>query len=125
MELILLVVLMGIVSIIAYNAIRKKNDKPLLEKTMSINPNAVVKQPDDSTHQSTFKPQYHSKPCVMASILRVVGVINAFGGIILGFYMEFGLIIDLAVVFSGLMGCLFCFALAKCVDAAHEYLNKY
>lgn len=117
---------MIVISIIAYNVVKKSKDKPLLERTMSIDPNAVVEQSENSTTPSISRPLYQYKPCVMATILRLVGAINAFAGIILGLVCgnEFGIFIGIAVVFSGLMGCLFCLAFAKCVDAAHEYLNR-
>lgn len=126
MELIILVILLVVVSIIAYNAVKTKNNKPLLEKTMSIDPNAEVKKDAITDDSAVTSSQFEYKPCFMVTLLRIVGVINAFGGIILGIVCgdEFGILIAVAVIFSGLMGWLFCFAFAKCVEAANKYLES-
>lgn len=124
MELVILVILIIIVSIIAYNAVRSNNNKPLLEKTRSIDSNEEVEIDEKITPSTVDSSQFEHQPCILAIILRIVGIINALGGLILGIVCgdEFGAMIAVAVVFSGLMGCIFCFAFAKCVDAADKYL---
>lgn len=80
--------------------------------------------------------------CALATALRVIGVLNIIGGVIIGFnlYEEkitrpdrlFGtwttthhhpemLIFG---ILSGIFACIICFALAKCVQAATVYLNS-
>ena len=114
-----------VVSIIAYNTV-KSNNTPSLEKTRSIDPNAEVKNDEMINSSEETNSQFEYKPCILSIILRIVGIINALGGLILGFVCgdEFGAMIAVAVVFSGLMGCIFCFAFAKCVDAADKYLES-
>ena len=53
---------------------------------MSIDPNDVEKQSKNLTTPSISRHLYQYKPCVMATILRLVGAINAFAGIILGLF---------------------------------------
>ncbi|WP_289754801.1 hypothetical protein [Muribaculum intestinale] len=75
--------------------------------------------------------------CVLATALRVIGVLNVIGGIIMGYnlckevrprrywsdtiYHYDVLIIG---IFVGVAACIICFALAKCVQAATTYLNS-
>lgn len=118
-KIIIIVVLLIIVGIIAYNAYSKKN---LPER------GTVISNSDDVSEAKTNNAieLNSTKPCALTVILQIIGIINAFGGFILGLICgdEFGILIAIAVVFSGLMGCLFCFAFAKCVDAADKYLKS-
>lgn len=61
----------------------------------------------------------------LATTLRVVGVLNVIGGTIYGYnacYKDaLGLI---CFVIVGVIGCIICFALAKCVQAATVFLNS-
>lgn len=61
----------------------------------------------------------------LATTLRVIGVLNIIGGIVYGYnacYKDaLGLI---CFVIVGIIGCIICFALAKCVQAATVYLNS-
>ncbi len=61
----------------------------------------------------------------LATTLRVIGVLNIIGGIIYGYnvcYKDALGLLCFAIV--GLIGCIVCFALAKCVQAATVYLNS-
>lgn len=72
----------------------------------------------------------------LATTLRVIGVLNVIGGIILGFnlcgrhgmfaskYGDENAVGLIFFVISGIIGCIICFALAKCVQAATIYLNS-
>uniref|UniRef100_A0AAU8AW88 TM2 domain-containing protein n=1 Tax=Dulem virus 40 TaxID=3145758 RepID=A0AAU8AW88_9CAUD len=61
----------------------------------------------------------------LATALRVIGVLNIIGGVVYGYnacYKDaLGLI---CFVIVGVIGCIICFALAKCVQAATVYLNS-
>lgn len=61
----------------------------------------------------------------LATTLRVIGALNIIGGIVYGYnacYKDaLGLI---CFVIVGIIGCIICFALAKCVQAATVYLNS-
>lgn len=91
--------------------------------------------------EQTNNPQQKTN-CALATALRVIGVLNVIGGIIVGIshYEEniarpdklFGtwttthyhpemLILG---ILGGVFGCIICFALAKCVQAATIYLNS-
>ncbi len=66
----------------------------------------------------------------LATVLRVIGVLCIIGGFGTGmdFYFhgafrgDFGIIIPFTL--AGVMSCVICFALAKCVQAATIYLNS-
>lgn len=63
--------------------------------------------------------------CALATALRVIGALNVIGGIVYGYnacYKDALGLLYFAVV--GLIGCIVCFALAKCVQAATVYLNS-
>lgn len=61
----------------------------------------------------------------LATTLRMLGVLNVIGGIVYGYNVCYkdalGLI---CFVLAGVVGCIICFALAKCVQAATVYLNS-
>lgn len=76
-----------------------------------------------------------SDKCTLATTLRIIGVINVLGSIILGFNLcgQGGMLASrydenpvglICFVISGIVGCIICFALAKCVQAATKYLNS-
>lgn len=117
-ELLILTALLIVVGIVGYNAFRKKDDKPTLEKT------TVTEV--QSTEPLMEDKDYVYKPCALATILRIIGVVNVFAGLILGLVSaeELGGLVVVVMIFTGVMGCLFCYAFAKCVDAAHKYLNS-
>lgn len=61
----------------------------------------------------------------LATTLRMIGVLNIIGGIVYGYnacYKDALGLLCFAIV--GLIGCIVCFALAKCVQAATVYLNS-
>lgn len=80
--------------------------------------------------------------CALATTLRVIGVLNIIGGIIIGLnlYEEKVTRPDklfdswthtyhhpemlISGIIAGIFGCIICFALAKCVQAATVYLNS-
>lgn len=62
---------------------------------------------------------------VLATTLRVIGALNIIGGIVYGYnacHKDALGLMCFAIV--GLIGCIICFALAKCVQAATVYLNS-
>lgn len=74
--------------------------------------------------------------CALATALRVIGVLNIIGGVVLGFNMcgRHGMFASkygdenaaglFCFIMFGIIGCVVCFALAKCVQAATVYLNS-
>lgn len=67
--------------------------------------------------------------CTLATSLRVIGVLSIIGGFGTGmdfyngvFRGEVGIVISCTL--AGIMSCLICFAIAKCVQAATVYLNS-
>lgn len=76
-----------------------------------------------------------SDNCALATALKVIGFLNIIGGLIVGINLcgedcLFGGRYDandwgiLFFIVSGIIGCIICFALAKCVRAATKYLNQ-
>lgn len=72
----------------------------------------------------------------LSTALRVIGVLNVIGGIIAGINLSKEVLkgrywsetiyhpdILIGCIFLGIVGCVFCFALAKCVLAAAAYLS--
>lgn len=121
MEIGLLIGLIAIISIIAYAVAKMKDKKPVLEKTMSIDPTSEGESIE--VHSSE---NFKQESSTLATVLRIIGCLNGFGGVVLGLAAgyDLGVWTAIVVIYSGIMGCVFCFAFAKCVDAAHEYLNK-
>lgn len=76
-----------------------------------------------------------SNNCALATTLKVIGLLNIVGGLIVGInlcgedclfgdrYEANGWGIFFFIV-AGIIGCIICFALAKCVKAATKYLNS-
>ena len=73
--------------------------------------------------------------CGLATALRIIGIINIIGSIILGFNLcgQGGILANrydenpvglICFVVSGIIGCIICYTLAKCVHAATVYLNS-
>lgn len=121
---IILLALLLFVGFIAYSTVRnRKSGRATLEHTMSFDPAAVV---EPTQLASMPNPNFAYKPCALAVTLRIVGAISIFAALILGVVLadDFGWTISIAVILSGCFGCLFCYALAKCVDAADKYLNR-
>lgn len=124
-KLIILPILLIVVGFIIFSIIqnRKREKKELLAKTRSFDPSAEV-EPIESAPTSSDIPH---DSCALATTLRIVGVVNVFAALIIGLVLadDFGWIISIAAILSGCLGCLFCYALAKCVDAADKYLNSH
>lgn len=84
-----------------------------------------------------IKPTSHksSDYSALGQVLRIIGFLNIIGGFIVGInlcgedclfgnrYSANGWGIILFVI-SGIIGCIICLALAKCVDAATKYLKS-
>ncbi len=122
--LIILLALLLFVGFIAYSIVRnRKSGRATLERTMSFDPASVAEPTQLASMPNT---DFAYEPCALAVTLRIVGVINIFAALILGFVLadDFGWVIFIAIIISGCFGSLFCYALAKCVDAAHKYLNS-
>ena len=124
-SLVILIVLLLVVGVIGYSVVRnrKSSARPLLAKTRSFDPSAAV-EPIESAPTSSDIPH---DSCALATTLRIVGVVNVFAALIIGLVLadDFGWVISIAAILSGCLGCLFCYALAKCVDAADKYLNSH
>lgn len=124
-KLIILPILLIFVGFIIFSIIqnRKREKKELLAKTCSFDPSAEV-EPIESAPTSSDIPH---NSCALATTLRIVGVVNVFAALIIGLVLadDFGWVISIAAILSGCLGCLFCYALAKCVDAADKYLNSH
>lgn len=100
---------------------RKVQRAEPLKKTLTFAPSSDA-QPSTST---TSDLPHNS--CALATALRIVGVANILAALIIGLVLadDFSWVISIAVILSGGLGCLFCYALAKCVDAADKYLNSH
>lgn len=124
-KLIILSILLIFVGFIIFSIIqnREREKKELLAKTRSFDPSSEAK-PTESTLTTSGFPH---ESCALATTLRVVGAVNVFAALIIGLVLadDFGWIISIVAILSGCLGCLFCYALAKCVDAADKYLNSH
>ena len=125
-QFVILSILLIFVGFIGFNVFRnrKSNGTANLEKTLSFDPISDV---EPIQRASTPNPDFTYKPCALAVTLRIVGVVNVFAALILGLVLseDFGWVISIAAILSGCLGCLFCYALAKCVEAADKYLNSH
>lgn len=123
-EFAILIVLLLIVAFIGFNVLRnrKSGEEATLEKTMSFDPSKDVE-----TIQNVSSINSPNKSCALATTLRVIGVINIFAALILSLVVSenFGWIYSIAVIVSGCLGGIFCYALAKCVEAADKYLKQH
>lgn len=124
-KLIILPILLIVVGFIIFSIIqnRKREKKELLGKTMSFDPSAEA----ESIESASTSSDIPHDSCALATTLRIVGFVNVFAALIIGLVLadDFGWIISIAAILSGCLGCLFCYALAKCVDAADKYLNSH
>ena len=124
-SLFILLILLLFVGIIGFSVARnrKSTARPLLAKTRSFDPSAET-EPIESTSSTC---DFLHDSCALATALRIVGVVNIFAALIIGGVLvdDFGWVISIAAILSGCLGCLFCYALAKCVDAADRYLNTH
>lgn len=124
-KLIILSILLIVVGFIIFSIVKnqKRGKKELLERAMPLNPSSEA-EPIESPLASCDAP--HGS-CALATTLRIVGVANVFAALIIGLVLadDFGWVISIAAILSGCLGCLFCYALAKCVDAADKYLNSH
>lgn len=124
-QAIIIVFLLAFVGFIGYSVVRnrKPTATPNLAKTLSFDPSSEVEPVQEASPVSDFP---HDS-CALATTLRIVGVVNVFAALIIGLVLadDFGWIISIAAILSGCLGCLFCYALAKCVDAADKYLNNH
>ena len=123
-EFAILIVLLLIVAFIGFNVWRnrKSGNEAILEKTMSFDPSK-----DTAPIQNGSSINSPNKSCALVTTLRVIGVINIFAALIFSLVVSenFGWLYSVAVSVSGCLGCLFCYALAKCVDAADKYLKNH
>lgn len=122
-EIIILIVLLAAVGFIFANIVRNRGKQSATpEKTMSFNSEIDAVLP-----QSTPPTEFEYKQCALAVTLRIIGVINIFASLIIAMICgnEYGWIIAMVAIFSGCLGCIFCYALAKCVDAADRYLKNH
>lgn len=116
-------ILLVIVGFIFVSVIRSRSkNRATLTKTMSFNPETDVAIP-----QSTLCSEFRHSPCALATALRAVGIINIVASFIIAMICgsEYGSLIAFIAILSGCLGGLFCYALAKCVDAADHYLNNH
>lgn len=116
------IILLVVVGLIFVSIIRNHSkSRATLTKTMSFNP-----ETDIAVSQSS--PTYVGhESCVLATTLRIIGVVNVVASFIIALVCssEYGSIIAFIAILSGCLGCLFCYALAKCVDAADHYLKNH
>lgn len=92
----------------------------------------------DNKEEVYIEPAADSAPYPMSGLgvaVRIIGIINVIIGCILGFVLcgqegmfsngydenPMGLIL---FIISGIIVCIICFALARCVDAADKYLKS-
>lgn len=126
-KLLILLILLLFVGFIIFNIVRnrQRESRTPFEKTVSVDPIGRDESMPQRTPSVSSDPEYNS--CALAITLRIVGVINVFAALIFSLVLaeDFGWIISIAVILSGCLGCLFCYALAKCVDAADKYLNNH
>lgn len=62
---------------------------------------------------------------ILATVLRVIGVLDILGALILASgFEESGAPIICGIIVMGMTGAVFCFAIAKCVEAAEKILNS-
>lgn len=124
-SLIILFILLLFVGIIGYSVLRRRKStaRPLLAKTRSFDHSSEA-EPIESTSTTSDLPH---NSCALATTLRIIGVVNVLAALIIGIVLadDFSWGISTAVILSGGLGCLFCYALAKCVDAADKYLNSH
>jgi len=124
-EIIILIVLLAVVGIIIANIVRNRGKQPAtLEKTKSFNPENDVAL---SQEQTTTTSEFEYKPCILAQTLRIIGIVEIFASLIIVLICgsEYGWLISIVAILSGCLACLFCYALAKCVDAADHYLKNH
>ncbi|MCM1066383.1 MAG: hypothetical protein NC418_02265 [Muribaculaceae bacterium] len=122
-ELIILIVLLAVVGFIVASIVRNRGKQSAtLEKNMSFNP-----ETDTVLSQSTTPSEFEHKQCALAVTLRIIGVINIFASFIIAMICgnEYGWLIAIVAILSGCLGGLFCYAIAKCVDAADHYLKNH
>lgn len=123
-EFAILIVLLLIVAFIGFNVLRNRRStgEATLEKTMSFD---LSKDAEPMQNSSSINTP--NKSCALATTLRVIGVINIFAALILSLVVSenFGWLYSIAVILSGGFGGIFCYALAKCVDAADKYLKQH
>lgn len=75
-----------------------------------------------------------SDKCGLATALKIIGLLNIVGGFVVGIFLcgEDGIFGNryeangwgiFFFIISGIIYCIICFALVKCVQAANKYLN--
>lgn len=124
-EAVILVALLAFVGAIGFNIVRNRNKQPMeLDRTMSFNPKTEVTSPQG---QSTPTSEFKHRPCALAQTLRIIGIFNIFASLIIAMVggNDYGWLIAIVAIAAGCLGVLFCYALAKCVDAADHYLKNH
>lgn len=120
-ELFILIIFLVVVGLIFVSVIRNRSkNRATLAKTMSFNP-------ETDTVVSQNMPTYFGyESCALAIILRIVGVVNIVASVIIAMMCcsEYGGLMAFIAILLGCLGCLFCYAIAKCVDAADHYLKN-
>ena len=123
-KLVILLILILVVGGISLAVVSDRKRKPAksLSETMDCVPAAEI---EPKLHQPSTCSKVENHSCGLAVTLRLVGIINVFASLILGPVLanDFAWVVAVAVILSGFLGCLFCCALAKCVDAADRYLT--
>lgn len=130
--LVILVALLIFTGLIGYNVVHNwRKMRATLDRTLSIDPKSEVKSihptPASNFDFTRGVPLNFKAPCALAVTLRVVGIVTILAAIISGLILleDFGWGIFLAIFLLGCFGCLFWYALAKCVDAADKFLNSH
>lgn len=101
----------------AINLNKRGKNSPTLDKTMSFNPN-------DNIPPSQYPPmRYNHVSGPLATALRIVGGLTIV--VSLTFIDKHDNLSWLIAIPCGVVGALFWFALAKCVDAADHYLKTH
>lgn len=122
-EIIILMVLLAVVAFIGVSIVRNRDKQPAtLEETISFNPETDAVLPQNSPTS-----EFEHKPCALAVTLRIIGILNIFVSLIIALICisEYGWLIAIIAILSGCLGGLFCYALAKCVEAADHYLENH
>lgn len=121
-RLFILIILLVAVGLILVSVIRNRSkNHATLAKTMSFNP------VNDTAVQQNAPTYFGYESCTLAVILRIIGIVNVVASFIIAMICdsEYGSLIAFIAILSGCVGVVFCYALAKCVDAADHYLRNH
>lgn len=123
-KFVILIVLLMIVAFIGFDVCRKRKsvDEAILDKNTSFDPSK-----DAEPIQNGSPINSPNESCALATTLRIIGLMTIFSALLLSLVVseDFGLLYSIAVIISGGIGCIFCYAFAIFVDAADKYLKQH